>query len=223
MRAGPTSLDSPDDKSASADDEQVEHVTQSATRQLGDVDELALIDRIRERDETALGALYDRWVRSVYSLVFQLLLDPDDAEDVVEDVFWQIWRAASLYDPEENSVGTWILALARRSALERMRNSRRARATERVQMQYLLELASSYAPAEGDQHTSRRRKLVASILRLPPESARILDLAYFGGMLESEIASGVGEEVERVRRRAMHALHGLRGSEIDSEQREMQL
>ena len=66
-------------------------------------EDVALIRRMVEADETALGALYDRWVRSLYSLVLHLLKDPDEAEDVVEETFWQAWRKADSYEPSTRS------------------------------------------------------------------------------------------------------------------------
>src|SRR5687768_4171973 len=90
-------------------------------------DDVALIRRMVDADETALGALYDRWVRSLYSLVLHLLKDPDEAEDVVEETFWQAWRKASSYEPSKGAVSTWLLTIGRRKALDRLR----ARSEER--------------------------------------------------------------------------------------------
>ena len=84
-------------------------------------DDEALIRRMCEADETALGALYDRWVRSLYSLVLHLLQDPDEAEDVVEETFWQAWKKASAYEPSKGAVSTWLLTIGRRKALDRIR------------------------------------------------------------------------------------------------------
>jgi len=80
-------------------------------------EDVALIRRMCDADETALGALYDRWARSLYSLVFHLLKDADEAEDVVEETFWQAWRKASSYEPSRGAVSTWLLTIGRRRAL----------------------------------------------------------------------------------------------------------
>src|SRR5687768_18612446 len=90
-------------------------------------EDVALIRRMSDADETALGALYDRWMRSLYSLVVHLLKDPDEAEDVVEETFWQAWRKASSYEPSRGAVSTWLLTIGRRRALDRLR----ARSEER--------------------------------------------------------------------------------------------
>ena len=90
-------------------------------------DDVALMRRIVEADETALGALYDRWVRSLYSLVLHLLKDPDEAEDVVEETFWQAWRKADSYEPSKGAVSTWLLTIGRRKALDRLRSRKRSK------------------------------------------------------------------------------------------------
>ena len=86
-----------------------------------------MIRRMCDADETALGALYDRWMRSLYSLVFHLLKDADEAEDVVEETFWQAWRKASSYEPSRGAVSTWLLTIGRRRALDRLRAKGRRR------------------------------------------------------------------------------------------------
>src|SRR5215203_3096108 len=88
-------------------------------------EDVALIRRMVDADETALGALYDRWVRSLYSLVLHLLKDADEAEDVVEEPLWQAWRKASSYEPSKGAVSTWLLTIGRRKALDLIRAKKR--------------------------------------------------------------------------------------------------
>src|SRR6476469_3734481 len=90
-------------------------------------EDVALIRRMCDADETALVALYHRWMRSLYSLVFHLLKDPDEAEDVVEETFWQAWRKASSYEPSRGAVSTWLLTIGRRKALDRLRARKRSK------------------------------------------------------------------------------------------------
>ena len=117
-------------------------------------DDVALIRRMVEADETALGALYDRWVRSLYSLVLHLLKDPDEAEDVVEETFWQVWwqawRKADSYEPSRGAVSTWLLTIGRRKALDRLRARKRNREDPIGGESTLADLASS-SPGPADQ------------------------------------------------------------------------
>jgi RNA polymerase sigma-70 factor (ECF subfamily) len=87
----------------------------------------ALLARMRAGDETALGALYDRWQGPVRALAFRITGDDMEADDVVEEVFWQAWRQADRYDSARGSAGTWLLTVARSRSLDRVRSARRAR------------------------------------------------------------------------------------------------
>src|SRR5688572_26531175 len=93
--------------------------------QWSNADDVALVRRMVDMDEAALGALYDQWNRSLYSLVLHLLQDANEAEDVVEETFWQAWRKASSYEPSKGAVSTWLLTIGRRKALDRIRAKKR--------------------------------------------------------------------------------------------------
>ena len=80
---------------------------------------------MREGDESALATLYDRWSDRVHSLAVHLLRDARDAEDIVEETFWQAWRGAARYDAARGRVGTWLLTICRSRALDRLRAHRR--------------------------------------------------------------------------------------------------
>src|SRR5579862_5246572 len=100
----------------------------ASTYGLGNVDEdRELVRRMSAGDTQALAQFYERWSRPVHALVVQLLRDPDDADDVVEDAFYQAWRQASRYEPSRGAVSTWIVTIARSRALDRLRSRRRLR------------------------------------------------------------------------------------------------
>src|SRR5580704_7882599 len=90
-------------------------------------DDVAMMLMVANGDETALAALYDRWVPAVFSLSMQLLHDADEAEDVVEETFWHAWQRASTYDATRGTVRTWLLTIGRSRALDRLRSRRRHR------------------------------------------------------------------------------------------------
>src|SRR5919107_445544 len=85
----------------------------------------ALLHRMADGDETALAALYDRWSTRVHTIAFWMLKDADDAEDVVEETFWQAWRNAGRFDRSRASPSTWLTMIARSRALDRLRAERR--------------------------------------------------------------------------------------------------
>jgi RNA polymerase sigma-70 factor (ECF subfamily) len=176
-----------------------------------DAGDAALVRRMSGGDERALGALYDRWSAAVYALVLQIVRDAAEAEDVVEDVFWQSWRQAARYEPSRAGVSTWLLTIARSRALDRLRSLRRAR-EETVPITSAAEsVASSGATPAVDAELSEERVLVAAALReLPAEQREALELAYFGGLSQTEIAARTGQPLGTVKTRMRLAMQKLR-------------
>src|SRR5918994_1337205 len=84
-----------------------------------------LLRRMADGDEAALAALYDRWVDRVHTIAFWILKDADEAEDVVEETFWQAWRSAARYDMHRSAGTTWLMMIARSRAIDRLRHRRR--------------------------------------------------------------------------------------------------
>jgi RNA polymerase sigma-70 factor (ECF subfamily) len=163
-----------------------------------------------DADETALGALYDRWARSLYSLVFHLLRDPDEAEDVVEETFWQAWRKASSYEPSRGAVSTWLLTIGRRRALDRLRAKSR-RKEESTQSGVLADIASPASdPLQMIESSERRSNVLTALRDLPDEQREVLELGYFQGLSQSEIADTTGQPLGTVKTRMRLAMQKLR-------------
>ena len=179
---------------------------------LADTDDAALVRRIAAGDERALGALYDRWSAAVYALVLHIVRDAAEAEDVVEEVFWQAWRQAGRYEPERGGVSTWLLTMTRSRALDRLRSLRRRR-EETVPLAVASEtVATSEVTPHGAAELSEVRELVAAALReLPVEQREALELAYFGGLSQTEIAARTGQPLGTVKTRMRLAMQKLRG------------
>ena len=174
-------------------------------------DDVALMRRMVEADETALGALYDRWVRSLYSLVLHLLKDPDEAEDVVEETFWQAWRKADSYEPSRGAVSTWLLTIGRRKALDRLRARKRSREDLMGDDKSLAELPSSAPDPSIDVEGAELRESVRLALNdLPSEQREVLELGYFNGLSQSEIADVTGQPLGTVKTRMRLAMQKLR-------------
>lgn len=100
--------------------------------------DLDLVARMKCGDGRALGALYDRWVDKVYSLALHLVVDSDDAEEVVEQTFSQVWSDAHRFDRSRGSVGSWIIVIARDQILTRRRNFARAGRHDQLRAEYLI-------------------------------------------------------------------------------------
>jgi len=174
-------------------------------------EDVALIRRMCDADETALGALYDRWVRSLYSLVFHLLKDADEAEDVVEETFWQAWRKASSYEPSRGAVSTWLLTIGRRRALDRLRARVRRREESMTQIGGLADVASPLPdPFQVTEGSERRSHVLAAFRGLPDEQREVLELGYFQGLSQTESAQRTGQPLGTVKTRMRLAMQKLR-------------
>ena len=174
-------------------------------------EDVALMRRIVEADETALGALYDRWVRSLYSLVLHLLKDPDEAEDVVEETFWQAWKKADSYEPSKGAVSTWLLTIGRRKALDRLRAKKRS-GTDTVPGDFNFADLPSTAPdpATEVEGAELREQVRTALSELPDEQREVLELGYFSGLSQSEIAEATGQPLGTVKTRMRLAMQKLR-------------
>ncbi len=174
-------------------------------------EDVALIRRMCDADETALVALYDRWMRSLYSLVFHLLKDADEAEDVVEETFWQAWRKASSYEPSRGAVSTWLLTIGRRRALDRLRAKGRRREESMTDVRELADVASPMGdPSHAVEGAERRAHVLSALGGLPDEQREVLELGYFRGLSQTEIAELTGQPLGTVKTRMRLALQKLR-------------
>jgi RNA polymerase sigma-70 factor (ECF subfamily) len=175
-----------------------------------------LVRRMRSKDERALGTFYDRWFPVVHGVVSRMLESPDDVEEVVEDAFWQAWRQAERFEVERGSVQTWLLTIARSRALDRLRARRRLREDPLVDTTTSEPDTSAPIPAApGDpladaEHAERSRIVRAALADLPAEQREALELGYFGGLSQSEIAEQTGQPLGTIKTRMRLALQKLR-------------
>lgn len=170
-----------------------------------------IVARMAAADEQALASFHDRWCARVEAVVLRIVRDPDDAADVVEEVFWQCWRQAGRFDAARGDVERWIVTIARSRALDRLRARRRQR-EEVVPDETLVPEAASDAPdpASDAEGADRRARVEAALATLPAEQREALELAYFGGYSQSEIAGRTGLPLGTVKTRMRLALQKLR-------------
>jgi RNA polymerase sigma-70 factor, ECF subfamily len=177
-----------------------------------DTEDDALVQRMAAGDEQALGALYDRWVDVVHAVVARVLRTPDDVEDVVEETFWQAWRQAERFDRARGSVQTWLLTIARSRSLDRIRTLRRRREEplEGDEGQVVAQQVATSDPGLDAEAAERRRIVTSALAALPPEQREALELGYYGGLSQSEIAERTGQPLGTVKTRMRLAMQKLR-------------
>lgn len=167
----------------------------------------ALLARFVGGDERALGELYDRYGTAVHSLAARILQDEDEAGDVVEETFWQAWRQRSAYDASRGAVSTWLLTIGRSRALDRVR--RRARRREEP-LDVREPADSPRNPALDAELADLGERVRAQLAELPPEQREAIELAYFGGLTQTEIAARTGQPLGTVKTRVRLGLQKLR-------------
>ena len=146
-----------------------------------------LISLAASGDTQALAALYDRHGRVAYSLAYRMMGERQAAEDLVQEAFLKVWRAAGSYRVERASVRTWILSILNNRGIDMLRSSAsRRRTQDRVEAQTPT---SQPSEAFGETWRNSQREQVREALRgLPPEQLKVLELAYFSGYTHMEIA-----------------------------------
>jgi RNA polymerase sigma-70 factor (ECF subfamily) len=166
-------------------------------------------------DEAALGALYDLWSKRVHALALWILKDADEAEDVVEETFWQVWRTAERYQGQRSAASSWIMMIARSRALDRLRaRKRRADWTAAPgtvsALQDQQDDRSSERPGSRVDTADQQGQLASALADLPPEQRTALELAYFEGLSHGEIAERTSQPLGTVKTRIRLAIQKLR-------------
>lgn len=165
-----------------------------------------LLARVARGDEGALAELYDRFARVAYGLAVRVLRDPALAEDAVQDAFLAVWRTAVSFDPRRGSASTWLLTLVHRRAVDLVRREERRR-TDTLDE---LPVAGGDATDETAAIREQRRKVQTALVQLAPEQREALELAYYGGLSQSELAERLGIPLGTVKSRMFAGLGRLR-------------
>jgi len=175
-------------------------------------EDTALVRGMASGDDRSLGALYDKWHAVVHGVVARVLREPDDIEDVVEETFWQAWRQASRFDPTRGAVQTWLLTIARSRALDRVRALRRRRESplEGDDGEVVVQQTAPSDPGLDAEASERRRIVTSALSELPAEQRETLELGYYGGLSQSEIAERTGQPLGTVKTRMRLAMQKLR-------------
>jgi len=180
-----------------------------ASRSYNDFPDEALLALASRQDEAALAQLYDRYGRVAYGLALRIVRDQALAEDAVQEAFLTVWRRAGSFRPERAKPSTWILTLVHRRAVDVVRREERRRAQPLLEGQE--EPDERALPADEEIALTDRRRLVQEALRqLPDEQREALELAYYGGLTQSELAERLSVPLGTIKSRMFTGLRRLR-------------
>jgi RNA polymerase sigma-70 factor (ECF subfamily) len=167
-----------------------------------------LLHAIARGDEQALASLYDRYRLILFGLVLRILHSRDEAEDVLQELFLQVWKRASDFDEARGRPFTWLVTLARSRAIDRLRS---LGSRDRVATEAAREAPEAWANAVDDAIRSEQSEIVRTALaELPEEQRRALLLAYFEGLTQTEIAARLGAPLGTVKTRMRAGMMKLR-------------
>jgi RNA polymerase sigma-70 factor, ECF subfamily len=168
-----------------------------------------LIQRVANQDREAFSQLYDRFSTVVFSLAMRMLRARSDAEDLLQEVFVQVWRQARGYSADRGSPEAWIIDIARSRAIDK------SRAIRRIENRLVLTDDPARAESGDNQESSAtasksRLTMNAALANLPDTQRRVLELAYFDGLTQTEIAKRLAEPLGTVKTRMRSGIQRLR-------------
>jgi RNA polymerase sigma-70 factor (ECF subfamily) len=168
-----------------------------------------LVVRLQRRDPQALAELYDRYGRLAYSLMVRIVRDGALAEDLVQETFLRVWNRAQSFDAQRGALGPWLLAVARNRAIDYLRS---ASGRERNALEFEeVDHPSLYTDMERDILASDKARLIrAALAKLAPNQREVIELAYFEGLTQSEMAERMGQPLGTVKTWVRTALKNLR-------------
>ena len=178
-------------------------------------DDYALMEGVRRGDSAALSALYDRYSAMLYGLCLRALRDAGEAEDLVIDVFFEVWERSDRYDPARSSPASYLTGLTRSRAVDRLRSRKARRRINAEPASDNLDSATdarkaSQSPAESALLAERRAHITAAMSTLSPPQRQALEMAFFDCLSHSEVAEALGEPIGTVKSRIRQALIQLR-------------
>ena len=172
-------------------------------------DDTDVIRRIGDGDAEALGELYDRYGRVVFAVIYRMVATPETAEEVTQDVFHAVWRRAGTYRPERGAVRGWLLTIARNAGID-WRRSKASRIAREAPIDDAAELSDDMRVDERVSVRLRDERVREVVRALPQEQRQVLDLAFWGGFTQTEIAAKTGIPLGTVKSRVRLAMAKLR-------------
>lgn len=181
--------------------------------QSGRDDDADLVARMKAGDEGAFAIFYDRFAPGVFSMIYTILRDQKESEDVLQEAFLQMWKRTATYDSARSSLFTWAVMISRHKAIDRLRaRQRQSRLIDAAAVE-LNERLTSPGQGEGNDPFARRderERVRAALAQLGEAQREAIDLAFFAGLTQTEIAEKLGTPLGTVKARIRRGLLALR-------------
>jgi RNA polymerase sigma-70 factor, ECF subfamily len=173
-----------------------------------------LVIQIAAENQIALSQLYDRYSRIIYSIAWKSLNSVEDCEEVVLDVFAQVWKIANRFDAEKGSVEQWIFTIARSRIIDRLRKLQRLNKVNAVvEAEQEIEFPpTSISPLESVEIAERRQQVLTALSQIPAAQRQVITMAYYQGLTHTSIAAATGLSIGTVKTRLRLGLTKLRST-----------
>jgi RNA polymerase sigma-70 factor (ECF subfamily) len=169
--------------------------------------------RVAAGDSQALEILYDRYARVIYGMALRMLGTPELAEDIVQETFWRVWRRSTTFQPGRGQVSSWLLGIAHNLGIDELRRQRShpSPAYEQDDRPVLRDIADATMDVAGAALEEEQHRLInAALEQIPGEQRQAIELAYFDGLSQSEIAAKLQNPIGTVKTRIRLGLQKLR-------------
>jgi RNA polymerase sigma-70 factor (ECF subfamily) len=173
-------------------------------------DDRDLVRRLKNRDQTAMGELYDRYGRLAFSLIIRIVRNEGIAEDLVQETFLRVWNRSASFDEEKGALGPWVLAVARNRAIDYVRSLEARQTRNSMELDTLERPGLCAVVDDSFLQVDRVHLLKTAFDKLPPNQRMVLELAYFEGMSQTEMAERMKQPLGTVKTWVRTALRSLR-------------
>jgi len=168
------------------------------------------MDKLMAGDETALATLYDKYSSMLFGLLMRILQDSQAAEEVLQDLFLQLWRKPEQFDAKRGSLPAWLTVIGRNRAISKLRGRPKREMLEYIDGFFANTLASSHDIESEASHMQQLDTIKLAMARLPEEQRQAIELAYFEGMTQTEIAARTGSPLGTVKTRVRTGMQSLK-------------
>ena len=169
-----------------------------------------LAERLKRRDPQAMADLYDLYGRVAHSLILRIVHDAEIAEDLVQETFLRVWTRAQAFDSERGALGAWLLAVARNRAIDYIRSADGRMARSSYELVEVENPALFTNPEKDLLASDRLRRIREALAKLNPNQRTVIELAYFEGLSQTEMAEKIGQPLGTIKTWVRAALKNLR-------------
>ena len=173
-------------------------------------DDSDLARRLRARDPHVMAALYDRYGRAAYSVIYRVVRDAATAEDLLQETFLRVWNRAQSFDQDRGALGPWILTVARNRAIDHLRSSDGRMASSSIELDRIENPRLFSEFEDSALSLDRARRLKDALVKLTPSQREVIELAYYEGLSQTEMAARLKQPLGTVKTWVRTALKVLR-------------